>query len=190
MNERGCLYRQPRFAYNLCMEIVDSKLKFLDERRNTIIEGLEHVDGSIFKPNLVHALSDIGYRVVILPDEEWTPSKWFPTETSKEDREVRVLHSYIAKNTGMLGYSDQCGWAFHELVHATIFSGHLPERFMALNSPFEYPLNTDEIYCYGYQVWKMAQLGKLKDFVKFVVKKVPYIGNDLNLLVKSICQTH
>ena len=172
------------------MEIVDSKLKFLDERRNMIIEGLEYVDVSIFKPNMINALSELGYRVVILPDEEWTPSKWFPTETSKEDMEVRILHSYIYKNTGMLGYSDRCGWAFHELVHATIFSGNFPERFMSLDSPYEYPLNGDELYCYGYQIWKMAQVGKLKNFVKFVVKKVPYIGNDLDLLVKAICQTH
>ena len=168
------------------MEIVDFKLKFLDERRNMIIEGLEYIDCNIFKPNVIYALKELDYKIVIVPDEDWCPSKWFPTETSKEDREVKVLNSYISKNSGMFGYSDQCGWAFHELVHATIFSGRFPERFMALKSPFEYPLNTDEIFCYGYQIWKMAQLGKLKDFMKFVVKKVPYVGDDLNLLVKLI----
>ena len=170
------------------MEKSNIKIEFLKQRKSLIFDGFDHMETTIFKPNMLHALSELGYRVVILPDEEWTPSKWFPTETSKEDREVRILHSYISKNTGMLGYSDQCGWAFHELVHATIFSGRFPEKFMSLNSPFEYPLNTDEIYCYGYQIWKMDKLGRLKDFMKFVVKKIPNIGRDLNLLVKSICQ--
>ena len=172
------------------MEIEDSKLEFLCGNRNLLLEGFEHIDQNIFKPNMIYALNGLGYKFIIVPDEEWTPSKWFPTETSEQDREVRVLYSYISKNTGMLGYSDRCGWAFHELVHATIFSGRFPEKFMSLVSPYEYPLNTDEIYCYGYQIWKMAQVGKLKDFMKFVVKKVPIIGNDLGLLVKSICQTH
>ena len=172
------------------MEIEDSKLEFLCGNRFMLLEGFEYIDQNIFKPNMIYALNELGYKLVIIPDEDWCPSKWFPTETSSQDREVRVIHSYISKNSGMLGYSDQCGWAFHELAHATIFSGNFPEKFMSLASPYEYPLNRDELYCYGYQIWKMAQVGKLKDFLKFVVKKVPIIGNDLNLLVKAICQTH
>ena len=163
---------------------------FLNDNRNLMVEGFEYINQNIFKPNMMYALNELGYKFVIIPDEDWTPSKWFPTETSSEDREVRVIYSYISRNPSMLGYSDQCGWAYHELVHATIFSGHFPENFMSLDSPYGYPLNRDEIYCYGYQIWKMAQVGKLKNFMKFVVKKVPIIGNDLDLLVKAICQTH
>lgn len=172
------------------MESTNFQYMFLSENRNLILAGLEHIDCNIFKPNMIHALNELGYKVVIVPDEDWRPSKWFPTETSPCNREVRILHSYISRNPSMLGYADQCGWAFHELVHAAIFSGNLPEKFLSIESAFEYPLNIDEIYCYGYQVWKMDKLGRLKDFVKFVVKKVPNIGRELNLLIKSICQTH
>ena len=155
-----------------------------------IMDGLDYVDENIFKPNMIYTLNELGYKFVIIPNEDWCPSKWFPTETSSDSREVRVIYSYISKNPSMLGYSDQCGRAFHELVHATIFSGCFPKRFLSLASPYEYPLNTDEIYCYGYQIWKMAQVGKLKDFMKFVIKKIPGIGKELDLLVKVIAQRH
>ena len=179
-------------VYNVYVIDNDNKIiaEFLLDKKPLILEGLEYIDNNVFRPNFLTALEEMKWKCVIVPDSEWTPSKWFPTETSKEDREVRILYSYISKNTEMLGYSDRCGWAFHELVHATIFSGRFPDKFMSLNSPFEYPLNTDEIYCYGYQIWKMDRLGRLKDFMKFVVNKVPYVGKDLNLLVKFICQTH
>ena len=172
------------------MESTKSKSMFLEERRNIILDGCEHIDHNIFKPNMIYTLNELGFKIVVVPDKDWCPSKWFPTETSPDNREVRILQSYISINPSMLGYSDQCGWAFHEIVHATIFSGRFPDKFMSLNSPFEYPLNTDEIYCYGYQIWRMNDLGRLKDFMKFVVNKVPHIGRDLNLLVKFICQTH
>ena len=119
--------------------------EFLIDRRPLILDGLEYIDKNVFKPNYLMALDALKWKCVIVPDSEWTPSKWFPTETAFYDRETRIISSYISRNPGMFGYYDKCGWAYHELVHASIFSGNFPQRFLALESPFEYPLNTVQL---------------------------------------------
>ena len=119
--------------------------EFLIDKRPLILDGLEYIDKNVFKPNYLMALDALKWKCVIVPDSEWTPSKWFPTETAFYDRETRIISSYISRNPGMFGYDDKCGWAYHELVHAAIFSGNFPQRFLALESPFEYPLNTVQL---------------------------------------------
>jgi hypothetical protein len=123
---------------------------------------------------------------VIVPDEDWTPSKWFPTESSEENRETRFIRSYIDKNPTTFSYGDRFGWAYHELVHVAIFSGRMPERFMALESPFEYPLNRDEIYCYGYQMKHLIQDSKNGNLMRFALGKIPFIKPKLCLLRNAL----
>ena len=86
----------------------------------------------------------------------------------------------------MFGYGDKCGWAYHELVHVAIFSGNFPQSFLALESPFEYPLNTDEIYCYGYQIKHLMQDGKNGNLMRFAIGKIPYIKPKLCLLRNAL----
>lgn len=164
----------------------DDISRFLLDRRTMILEGLEYIDKNVFKPNFLTAMKDMNWKCVVVPDEEWSPSKFFPTETSKEDREVRILSSYIGKNPTMFGYSDKYGWAWHELVHVAIFSGNFPSRFMHLDSPFGYPLNTDEIYCYGYQIKHLIQDNKNGNLMRFAIGKIPFIKPKLCLLANAL----
>lgn len=159
---------------------------FLIDKKPLILDGLEYIDKNVFKPNFINALSDMKWKCVIVPDSEWTPSKWFPTETAFYDRETRILSSYISKNPTMFIYSDKYGWAYHELVHAAIFSGNFPRRFLALESPFEYPLNTDEIYCYGYQMKRLIQGNKNGNLMRFAIGKIPHIKPKLCLLANAL----
>ena len=159
---------------------------FLIDKKPLILDGLEYIDKNVFKPNYLMALDAMNWRCVIVPDSEWTPSKWFPTETAFYDRETRILSSYISKNPGMFGYDDKYGWAYHELVHAAIFSGNFPQRFLALESPFEYPLNTDEIYCYGYQMKYLIERSKNGNLMRFAIGKVPHIKPKLCLLGNAL----
>lgn len=155
---------------------------FLMEWKPLILEGIDYIDNNVFKPNFLMALDAMKWKCVIVPDSEWTPSKWFPTETSSESRETRVLSSYISKNPMMFEYGDKYGWAYHELVHAAIFSGNFPSRFLAIKSPFEYPLNTDEIYCYGYQIKHLMESRKNGNLMRFALGKVPFIKPKLCIL--------
>ena len=159
---------------------------FLIDKKPLILDGLEYIDKNVFKPNFINALSDMKWKCVIVPDSEWTPSKWFPTETAFYDRETRILSSYISKNPTMFSYSDKYGWAYHELVHDAIFSGNFPRRFLALESPFEYPLNTDEIYCYGYQMKRLIQGNKNGNLMRFAIGKIPHIKPKLCLLANAL----
>ena len=159
---------------------------FLIDKKPLILDGLEYIDKNVFKPNYLMALDAMNWRCVIVPDSEWTPSKWFPTETAFYDRETRILSSYISKNPGMFGYDDKYGWAYHELVHAAIFSGNFPKRFLALESPFEYPLNTDEIYCYGYQMKHLIERNKNGNLMRFAIGKIPHIKPKLCLLGNAL----
>lgn len=159
---------------------------FLIDKKPLILYGLEYIDNNVFKPNFINALSDMKWKCVIVPDSEWTPSKWFPTETSLSARETRILSSYISRNPGMFGYDDKCGWAYHELVHAAIFSGNFPKRFLALDSQFGYPLTTDEIYCYGYQMKHLIERNKNGNLMRFAIGKIPFIKPKLCLLGNAL----
>lgn len=160
--------------------------RFLLERKQLILDGLDYIDQNVFKPNFLDAISYMKWKCVIVPDSEWTPSKFFPTETSEEFRETRIIRSYISKNPNMFGYSDKYGWAYHELVHVAIFSGKMPQRFMALESPFEYPLNTDEIYCYGYQMKHMIETKKNGNLMRFALGKIPGLKPKLCVLANAL----
>lgn len=171
----------------LNMENEIEKTQFLLDNRKTIIDGLDYIDANVFHPNFLTALEQLSWRCVIVPDEEWTVGKVMPTESSKEDGEVGVLNSYLKRNPRMFGYGDRYGWAWHELVHAAIFSGRFPSRFIEqLDSQFEYPLNTDEIYCYGYQMRHLAESRQMGSLIRFALGKVPSIKPDLCLLSKSL----
>ena len=160
--------------------------RFLLDKRTLILDGLDYIDQNVFKPNFLNALSDMKWKCVIVPDSEWTTSKWFPTETSNYYRETRIIDSYISRNPRMFGYGDKYGWAYHELVHVAIFSGRMPERFMSLESPFDYPLNRDEIYCYSYQMKHLIQNSKNGNLMRFAIGKVPLIKPKLSLLRNAL----
>ncbi len=160
--------------------------EFLLDKKPLILKGLDYIDQNVFKPNFLNALSDMKWKCVIVPDSEWTPSKWFPTETSNYYRETRIINSYISRNPNMLGYGDKCGWAYHELVHAAIFSGHFPSVFLGIDSPFEYPLNTDEIYCYGYQMKHLIQDKKNGNLMRFAIGKIPGLKPKLCVLANAL----
>lgn len=153
----------------------DTATGFLLENRSHILEGLEYIDQHVFNLNFLTALSDMNWKCVIVPDSEWEPRKLFPTETSFSDRETRILGSYIARNPAMFSYADRYGWAWHELVHAAIFSGNFPRKYLKIDSPFDYPLNTDEIYCYGYQMKHLMEEKRNGSLIRFALGKVPHI---------------
>ena len=77
--------------------------EFLLDKKPLILDGLEYIDKNVFKPNYLMALDAMKWKCVIVSDSEWTPSKWFPTETSLSDRETRIISSYISKNPTMFG---------------------------------------------------------------------------------------
>ena len=75
------------------------------------------------------ALHKVGYSLEVVPDNEWSKWKTDPTETSSgEDGNsvVRIKQSYLDENPGFMQFKDECGWSFHEMVHAIVFSGNLP----------------------------------------------------------------
>jgi hypothetical protein len=164
----------------------DAETEFLSDRRSLILDGIEYIEDNVFRQNFLTAMEEMKWKCVIVPDSDWIPSKFFPTETSEDSRETRIIKSYISKNPSMFGYSDKYGWAYHELVHVAIFSGNFPQRFLALESPFEYPLNTDEIYCYGYQIKHLMQDGKNGNLMRFAIGKIPYIKPKLCLLRNAL----
>jgi len=159
---------------------------YLLDKKPLILEGIEYIDDNVFKPNYLVALDVLKWKCVVVPDSEWTPSKWFPTETSVADRETRILSSYISRNPTMFGYGDKYGWAYHELVHAAIYSGNFPKRFLGIDSPIEYPLNTEEIYCYGFQMKHLMQDKKNGNLMRFAIGKVPFIKPKLCLLRNAL----
>ena len=175
-------------AYNVYVMDNDNKIiaEFLLDKKSLILKGLEYIDKNVFKPNYLMALTALKWKCVIVPDSEWTPSKWFPTETSFSGRETRILSSYMSKNPTIVGYGDKCGWAYHELVHAAIFSGNFPSVFLEIESPFEYPLNTDEIYCYGYQMKHLIETKKNGNLMRFAIEKIPFIKSKLCLLRNAL----
>ena len=159
---------------------------YLLDKKPLILEGIEYIDENVFKPNYLVALDALKWKCVVVPDSEWTSSKWFPTETSVADRETRILSSYISRNPTMFGYSDKYGWAYHELVHAAIYSGNFPKRFLSIDSPIEYPLNTEEIYCYGFQMKHLMQDKKNGNLMRFALGKIPFIKPKLCLLRNAL----
>ena len=170
------------------MEKYQAEHDFLVGKRTIILDGLDYIEANIFRPNYLEALKNMHWKCVIVPDEDWTPSKWFPTESSEENRETRFLRSYIDKNPTTFSYGDRFGWAYHELVHAAIFSGNFPMKFLSIESPFEYPLNTDEIYCYGYQMKHLIERNKNGNLMRFAIGRIPYIKPKLCLLRNALLQ--
>ena len=160
---------------------------FLLERKSLILEGLDYIDSEIYRPNFLEALDSMGWRCVIVPDEEWCPSKHFPTETSADQKETRILQSYLQRNPNMFGYLDSCGWAYHELVHAAIFSGRFPYEFLKrVSSPFDYPLNTDEVFCYGYQLKKLISENRVGRFTRNIAVRFGSIRLGIHALTKAL----
>ena len=169
------------------MEKYQVEHNFLAEKKPIILDGLDYIEANIFRPNYLEALENMHWKCVIVPDEEWTPSKWFPTESSEENRETRFMRSYIDKNPTTFSYGDRFGWAYHELVHAAIFSGNFPRHYLAaVESPFGYPLNTDEIFCYGYQMMKLRELNKNGGLMRFAIGKIPGLKPRLCVLINAI----
>ena len=168
-----------------CMDY-DAETQFLKDHKSLILDGIEYIDNSVFRPNFLTAMEEMKWKCVIVPDNEWTPSKWFPTETDNYRRETRVLNSYIAKNPSLFGYTDKYGWAYHELVHVAIYTGRMPERYMNLESPFDYPLNSDEIYCYGYQMKHLIEFKKNGNLMRFALGKIPGLKPKLCVLANAL----
>ena len=164
----------------------EAETQFLLDHKSLILDGIEYIDNNVFRPNFLVAMEEMKWKCVIVPDSEWTPSKWFPTETDSSNRETRVLSSYISKNPRMFGYCDKYGWAYHELAHVAIFSGNFPQKFLGIESPFEYPLNTDEIYCYGYQMKHTIETGKNGNLMRFAIGKIPGLKPKLCVLANAL----
>lgn len=159
---------------------------FLTDNRSLVLDGINHIDLNYFKDDFLSSLDGIGYRCVIVPDSEWCEGKLYPTETSSEDKEVRILNSYMRKNPRMCGFWDEQGWTFHELAHGVIFSGLLPQKYLDINSPFDYPLTTDEIYCFGYQIREMLNDGTYGNLKRFFRKHMPEIGKQVDFLAQVL----
>lgn len=159
---------------------------FLTDNRSLILDGIDYIDKHFYKDDFLTAIGDIGWKCVIVPDSEWCSGKLYPTETSKADKEVRILNSYARSNPRTCGFWDMQGWTFHELVHAVIFSNLLPQKYLDINSPFDYPLTTDEIYCFGYQIREMLNDGTYGNLKRFFRKHMPEIGKQVDLLAQVL----
>lgn len=153
---------------------------FLESNRYLIREGIDYIDKHFYKDDFLSAIGNIGWKCVIVPDSEWCKGKLYPTETSREYKEIRILNSYARSNPGTCGFWDEQGWTFHELVHAIIFSNLLPKKYLDLNSPFGYPLNTDEIYCFGYQIREMSYDGTYPNLLNALKNQYNYSQDDIN----------
>ena len=140
---------------------------FLLRNRDAILDGIDYIDRNFYRDDFLTSLDLVGWKCVIVPDSEWCEGKLYPTESSKDCREVRIVSSYARRNSRMCGFWDSDGWSFHELAHAVIFSGLLPQKFLDIGSPFSYPLNVDEIYCFGYQIREMLNDGTFGNLMKF-----------------------
>ena len=130
---------------------VEEVSKFLTENRDTILEGLDYLE-QFYNLGLEGALKEVGFRLDVVPDNKWNPHKHDPTETSEDEHTVRIKQSYLEANPNFCNFQDEYGWALHEMVHAVIFSGNMPSKFLNINSPFWYPMNTHEIYAFGFQL--------------------------------------
>ena len=159
--------------------------EFLRAQRRLVVDGLDHIETNFGKSDLLTTLYSLGWGFVIVPDERWPVGKTYPTEASKECKEVRVLSSYIKRNPNFVEYGDEFGWAAHELVHVLIFTGNLLSRFR-FESPFEYPLNTDEIFCFGYQIRLLLRDGKYDNLMKFYECNMPYIRKVVDMIKQEL----
>lgn len=128
--------------------------KFLQKHADVISKGLAWIDKNFKNLDLDEALQKVGFSLQIVPDSEWMEYKTDPTETSEDTHVVRVKESYLNDNPDFTRFRDECGWAYHELVHSIVFSGKMPKEFLDIYSPFGYPMNTDEIYAFGFQAKK------------------------------------
>lgn len=122
--------------------------KFLNKNREMIINGINFLEAKMHKGFKI-GLKEIGFTVKIVPDNEWSQYKNDPTETSKDNKCIRIKESYFKKNPNFFNFDDEYGWSLHEFGHAIIFAGKM-NKFLSINSPFGYPLNTDEIYTFGF----------------------------------------
>ncbi len=155
------------------MNMVEDELLRL--RRSLVIDGLDYIEAHFRQHNFLVALSHLGWECVIVLDNDWPVGKTYPTETSKDDKQVRILDSYIKSNPSFYEYGDECGWANHELVHAAIFHESVPHRFL-FKSPFEYPFSTDEIFCFGFQIRHLLEDGRYYNLKQFYESNMPCIG--------------
>ena len=180
--------RHPRFVFSTIANMMTTKKNFLLQHRQTILDGIDHIDRNYYRDDFLTSLNSVGWKCVIVPDSEWCEGKVYPTESSKEHQEVRILNSYARGNFRLCGFWDSDGWTFHELAHAVIFSGLLPQKFLDINSPFSYPLNTDEIYCFGYQMREMLNDGTYGNLMKFYADAglEDEIGTKLSILKECL----
>ena len=162
-----------------------SKDEYLRLHKRLVVDGIDYIDARFRKSDFLTTLSNLGWGCVIVPDERWPVGKAYPTETSKDCREVRVLDSYVKSNPCFTEYGDEYGWANHELVHVLIFTGKLQSKFR-FESPFEYPLNSDEVFCFGYQIRHLLRDGKYDNLMKFYECNMPYIGKEVDMIKREL----
>ena len=162
-----------------------SKDEYLRLHKRLVVDGVDYIETRFRKSDFLTTLSNLGWGCVIVPDERWPVGKVYPTETSKDCREVRVLDSYVKSNPCFMEYGDECGWANHELVHTLMFAGNLPSKFRFV-SPFEYPLNSDEIFCFGYQIRHLLRDGKYDNLMKFYERNMPSIRKEVDMIKRVL----
>ena len=156
---------------------------FLEQNRDVIHEGIGFIESTYMKPCMLTALSDLGWKCVIIPDCEWMQGKTYPTEASSDDKEIHILNSYMKENPDLFSYGDKEGWAYHELAHAVIFAGRLPFKYLAAaTSNSEYPFFADEIYCFSLQIKNILKDGRYDNLLRFYREKMPWMKKDIELI--------
>lgn len=166
---------------------IKSLTTFLEKNGSVIRAGLKYLE-EFCESGFDDALAKVGFALEVVPDDEWNEYKDDPTETSEEEHTVRVKESYFHDNLGFCDFQDRYGWAFHELVHAVIFSGNMPAEFMGIDSPFRYPMNTDEIYAFGFQLKNIYRTRKYQCLMDYYVDRPGHeeFPEIFNVLLKRI----
>jgi len=150
--------------------------KFLDDNAETILEGMEFIEGNYFKLGFDKGLEKMGFELVVKPGSHFNEYKTDPTQTSSEEKNVQITQKYLEENPKFREFEDEFGWSYHEFVHALIFSGSFPKRFLDIDSPFGYPLNTDEIYTFGFQLRHIADTKAYRNLMKYEAGKIEAWG--------------
>lgn len=166
--------------------------RFLESRRGQLASGLEWLDRTMVPGlSLSQHLSSIGWTLDVVPDQMWPQGKVDPTEASGSGHCVRVKVSHLRRCPGFDLWWDSAGWPCHEWVHALIFSGRFPKSILdSVSSPFGYPLSSDEMFCFGWQMWRNtstqneALLGHYSSHYASSILRPPLV--ELRSVVKTV----
>lgn len=141
--------------------------EFLNANSYLINEGLNFIDKFCDRNSFIDSLRKVNFDLIVVPDHKWPVLKLGQTQSSFDNKNVQIKKSYFDENPLFTKYIDKYNWAYHEFVHALIFSGNFPKNFLNINSPFHYPMNTDEIYAFGFQIKNMKNKEEFDNLLSF-----------------------